>query len=332
MQKRPEGSLSVAIVAVNGFSLLEFGSVSELSHTAMSEVGKGVLSIDSFGLESAIVACRDGCQIGVSGQIYSDQGMSGLDHRRYDLVVVLTGERASEDDRRKLLSLCRWCLRTATPCILTGAVIEDVARTRLADRVVVHWSRLPLLLETAAHTDTSDTLFATSGLVTTCAGGAALIDCYLDWIGQNFGGTVASRVANRKVVGAPRSGHQPQPGRWADRRRSAPNSLAKAASFIEKHFQEPLTSAQIARVSGVSTRQLERLFATYFECTPMQYLRATRLENGLVLLDQTRLSVLEIALASGFTSLGTFNKSFRSMYGMRASDFRKSPTTRKPVR
>ncbi|MCV6548069.1 MAG: helix-turn-helix domain-containing protein [Cohaesibacter sp.] len=65
-----------------------------------------------------------------------------------------------------------------------------------------------------------------------------------------------------------------------------------------------MSCQQIAQSINISTRQLERLFKKYFECTPGQYyLRLRlRLDAARDLLRRTSRSILDVSLATGFSS------------------------------
>ena len=64
-----------------------------------------------------------------------------------------------------------------------------------------------------------------------------------------------------------------------------------------------------------STRQLERLFRRYLDRSPKRYYLELRLKKARSLLLQTDMSVINVALACGFSSPSHFSKCYRSFYG-----------------
>ena len=72
---------------------------------------------------------------------------------------------------------------------------------------------------------------------------------------------------------------------------------------------------ELAQDAGMSTRQLERLFRRYLNRSPKRYYMETRLARARNLLMQTDMSIIEIALASGFSSPSHFSKCYRAFYG-----------------
>src|SRR5262249_57129668 len=65
---------------------------------------------------------------------------------------------------------------------------------------------------------------------------------------------------------------------------------------------------------GVTVRHLRRLFVLHTGLTPSAMGRRLRLEQTCRLLDRTRLSVADVALAAGFASVRSFNEAVRARY------------------
>ncbi|MEL7348878.1 MAG: helix-turn-helix domain-containing protein, partial [Pseudomonadota bacterium] len=84
---------------------------------------------------------------------------------------------------------------------------------------------------------------------------------------------------------------------------------------MEQSTEEPISPAELARDVGMSTRQLERLFRRYLNRSPKRYYMEMRLEKARGLLMQTNLSVINVALACGFTSPSHFSKCYRAHFG-----------------
>jgi transcriptional regulator GlxA family with amidase domain len=98
--------------------------------------------------------------------------------------------------------------------------------------------------------------------------------------------------------------------------------LVKAIQMMNENIEAPQSPALIAEEIGISTRQLERLFGRYLNCSPKKYYVDLRLQKARNLLVQTDQSVTEIALACGFESPGHFSRVYRSKFGI-------TPTTQK---
>lgn len=99
--------------------------------------------------------------------------------------------------------------------------------------------------------------------------------------------------------------------------------LAPAIAHIEKHYQEPLSVAELAEMSHYSERQFIRLFKAAFDCVPLQYITRLRMHNAQELLINTQLPVTEIAYRCGYSDSNYFSKLFQREVGFSPRDFRK---------
>jgi AraC family transcriptional regulator of adaptative response / DNA-3-methyladenine glycosylase II len=97
-----------------------------------------------------------------------------------------------------------------------------------------------------------------------------------------------------------------------------------AAGLIEDGRLEDESLADIARALGVTDRHLRRVFQQEFGVAPVEFAQTQRLLLAKRLLTDTRLPVLEVAMASGFASLRRFNDSLRTRYRMTPGELRKS--------
>jgi len=99
---------------------------------------------------------------------------------------------------------------------------------------------------------------------------------------------------------------------------AAPFYVRRAEAFIEAHFSEPLSLADIAAQAGVSARSLQNGFQNFRNMTPMGFLRAVRLQRVhrmLLTADPGFARVTEIALACGFNHMGEFASAYRRAFG-----------------
>jgi AraC family transcriptional regulator of adaptative response / DNA-3-methyladenine glycosylase II len=83
---------------------------------------------------------------------------------------------------------------------------------------------------------------------------------------------------------------------------------------------------QLAERLGVGPRHLTRLFKKYIGASPVQAAQTFRIQRAKRLLNDTDLSMTEIAFASGFKSLRRFNAVFAELYGRPPSMMRRTST------
>ncbi|AWM86245.1 AraC family transcriptional regulator [Microvirga sp. 17 mud 1-3] len=97
----------------------------------------------------------------------------------------------------------------------------------------------------------------------------------------------------------------------------APFYVKRAEAYMEAHFFEPLSLADISAHAGVSARSLQAGFQNYRNMTPMAFLRSIRLQKArlsLAAADPTASTVTEIALACGFSHMGEFSVAYRRAF------------------
>jgi AraC family carnitine catabolism transcriptional activator len=88
-----------------------------------------------------------------------------------------------------------------------------------------------------------------------------------------------------------------------------------------------LTCAEIARRVGLSLRQLERRFVDAAQCSVLDRYRLIRMAQAHQLLQQTELSVTEVAFACGFSSPEYFCRLYRRMFDCSPSQDRRQSTS-----
>jgi AraC family transcriptional regulator of adaptative response / DNA-3-methyladenine glycosylase II len=105
--------------------------------------------------------------------------------------------------------------------------------------------------------------------------------------------------------------------------------LAQAAArLIEDGRLEDASLAELAARLDVTDRHLRRVFQEEFGVSPVAYAQTQRLLLAKRLLTDTDLSVLDIAMASGFASLRRCNDLFRTRYRMTPSELRRTAPAR----
>ncbi|MCX7055345.1 MAG: helix-turn-helix domain-containing protein, partial [Proteobacteria bacterium] len=92
-------------------------------------------------------------------------------------------------------------------------------------------------------------------------------------------------------------------------------SVIAVASMMEANIENPLPLEQIARQSGLSRRQIERLFQRHVNCVPKRYYLELRLKRARELLVQTSMPIMAISTACGFKSPPHFSKCYRGHFG-----------------
>ncbi len=98
--------------------------------------------------------------------------------------------------------------------------------------------------------------------------------------------------------------------------------LRRARDLADRRFAEPLDLDTLASEAAVSRYHFVRAFAEAFGETPMRYLTRRRIERAQDLLRSANLTVTEVCMMVGFTSLGSFSSRFRDLVGVSPSEYR----------
>ena len=98
--------------------------------------------------------------------------------------------------------------------------------------------------------------------------------------------------------------------------------MLRARDAMDGSYAEPLDVPRLAGIAHVSEAHFIRTFKATFGETPHRYLQRRRVERAMFLLAQTRREVTEICLEVGFSSLGSFSRTFTEIVGESPSSFR----------
>ena len=111
----------------------------------------------------------------------------------------------------------------------------------------------------------------------------------------------------------------------AESERSLPvfQTVAKAVEVIRKDYAKHLKIEVLAEACGQSLRQLQRHFQKAFGLTPQEFLLKTRVIAAARLLEDTSLSLAQIADTCGFPNANAFGHHFRCRTGVSPAAYRK---------
>ncbi len=98
--------------------------------------------------------------------------------------------------------------------------------------------------------------------------------------------------------------------------------MLRARDAMDLSYATPLDIPRLARIAHVSEAHFIRTFRATFGETPHRYLQRRRVERAMFMLAETKRDVTEICLEVGFTSLGTFSRTFREIVGESPRAFR----------
>lgn len=290
------------------FSMIAFAAAIDPLRLANRAARRQLYSWRAVSADGGPVEASNGCSVAAEG---------GLDDVHRDAtIIVCAGLEVKDAVSRPVLT---WLRRQSRLGIGIGAVCTGayiLARAGLLDgrRCTIHWENQASFAEEFPDTDLHNLLYVADDNIFTCAGGTAAADMMVHMIGEDHGPELASKVADSLV-------HALMRGDTDRQRLSVPARIGvrhpKLVSIIqtmEANIEEPISPSELARGVSMSTRQLERLFRRYLDRSPKRYYMELRLERARKLLLQTDMSVINVALACGFTSPSHFSKCYRNHF------------------
>lgn len=101
--------------------------------------------------------------------------------------------------------------------------------------------------------------------------------------------------------------------------------LRRVRDLMDRRYAEPLDVPRLAAEAHMSAGHFQRSFKEAFGETPYAHLMTRRIERAKSLLRLRDLSVTEVCMAVGCTSLGSFSARFTELVGETPSEYRARP-------
>ena len=215
-----------------------------------------------------------------------------------DVLLALIRDRAGQANR--VASICNGAFLLAAAGLLDGK------------RATTHWMTADQLKqEYPAVAVIPDAIFIRDRNISTSAGVCAGIDLALALVEEDYGASLALKVARIMVVYFRRSGRQSQFSAPLRARQRAGEDFSDLHDWIVEHLSDPLTVERLAAQAGMSSRNFARVFAEKTGITPCKYVECVRLNRARELLESGEDSMQVVAEASGFGREDKMRRVFR---------------------
>lgn len=293
------------------FTMLPFAAAIEPLRLANRAAGRELYSWRLVGPGKDRATCSNGTKVVLDG------GLDDTAPERDDVIIVCGGTDIAREATRSVLNWLRKQARggAAMGAVCTGAWILADAGLLDGRKATIHWENHDGFAEAFPQVDLYRSVFVNDGNRLTAAGGTSSIDMMLHLIAEAQGDALATEVADQMLHTTIRTNQDRQRLSIPTRIGVRHPRLAAVVARMEGNLEDPVSPARLAADAGMSTRQLERLFRRYLNRSPKRYYMETRLARARNLLMQTEMSIIEVALASGFSSPSHFSKCYRALYG-----------------
>lgn len=300
----------IGFILLPQFALMSFASASEPLRAANLIAGKPLYKLRFFSLDGKPAHSSGGADVPA-------EPLPRHGEQLHTLFVCAGG-----DPRQGLEPAVLSCLRVLARegvrigGISGGPYLMAAAGLLKDKRFTIHWEHAPALREAFPDLEPTPARFVIDGNRITCGGGIAPLDMMHALISERLGADFARRVSDwylHTQVGAPVA---PQRASLAERYSIHHPLLLTVLEKMQTTLEAPLSRAAMARFAGITPRHLDRLFSSHANTSFATEYRRLRLEHGRRLLQQSALSISEIAISTGFSSAGHFSRLYRQAFGV----------------
>ncbi|WP_309083391.1 GlxA family transcriptional regulator [Chelativorans sp.] len=317
IEGRAEGR-QFAFLLVDRFSMFSLSAAIDTCRSANRLLDRNFYSWTTASADGEAVMASNGLPIKV------DYAIGDLPPA--DILFVCVGLATEFPGKSKVLAALRSWGRQgrALGALSAGSLLLAEAGQLDGHRCTIHWENRAGFRERFPDIDCTGNVYEIDRKRYTCAGVTTSIDLMLEIIRSDFGSDLVNEVANQFQHERVRS--------QADRQRVGPerelsgksDKLKKIVALMAENLDEPFSAVELAKGVGLSVRQVERLFLRHLGMTPGRYYMRLRLERARELLRQTNMPILDVAIATGFTSHSYFAQSYRLLFGRPPSDERRT--------
>ena len=302
------GPRRFVFVLLPQFTLLSFACAVEALRLANRHLGREAYCWTLMGEGGGSVTCSNGIPLAVE----SDLGAVTHD----DVVLLCGGTDVARHSSRRLIAWLRREARHGPQLggLCTAAHTLAMAGLLAGRRATIHWENQDSFAEQFPDVILTRSVFVQDGMRMTTAGGTSSMDLMLRIIADDHGQDAANAVADQLIYSQIRTDRDSQRLSLPTRIGVRHPRLSTVIHEMEQHIEDPMSPAELARAVGMSPRQLERLFRRYLDRSPKRYYMELRLARARNLLMQTDMSVIDVALACGFSSPSHFSKCYRAFY------------------
>jgi transcriptional regulator GlxA family with amidase domain len=311
--RSPDQAQTIGFLLIPGFALMSYASAIEPLRAANLFAGKTLYRWIHISHKGDAVSSSSGAAISCAARIGDDLDL--------DLLLVCAGGNPAEFSHRPTLA---WLRRLAQRGLRIGGVSGGpfiLARAGIMGgyRMTIHWEHAQAFAEEFPDLMLTRARYVIDRNRLTCAGGVAPLDMMHALIAEKHGHGLATRTSDWFLHTEIHPGGGPQRISLADRYGVHRRDLIAALELMQNNLGEPLSRESIARAIGLSTRQLDRLFARHLGKSFADHYRAIRIEAAGELLRHSALTITEIAIACGFANASHFSTSFKAETGISPS-------------
>ncbi len=313
-QVRPVNSNSIlgyniGFLLMPEFTMVTFANALAVLRMANRQSGKEFYRWITFTETDETVVSSDGIPIAPTH--------SFADMATVDLLIVCGGYNVKKHTSKPLLQKLRTLgkNRKALGSLCTGTYVLAAAGLLDGFRCTIHWENEHSLREDFPSLGVCSSVYVIDRNRYTCSSGSTSIDMMLKLVSEHHPKALVQQIVEQFGYERIRTDKDPQRTPLCHLVGANQPKLTEVVALMEANTEEPLTLDEVAAYAGISRRHLERLFHNYLNCAPSRYYMQLRLQRARLLLLQTSIPIIEIAISCGFNTAPHFSKCYSQLFG-----------------
>ena len=304
-----ETALHVSFLMLPEYTLSAFSNAIGILRMANRLTDRALYTWSVHSLDGQSVISSAGLELTINGSL--------ADATDANILMVCGGYSVKRYCNKLLTDGLRKIAKRKIPIggIDTGTYALAVAGLLDGYRCTIHWENLSSLREEFPRLEITSSLFVIDRDRYTCSGGISSIDLMLNLIASIHGHQLVQEISEQFTCDRVRTEKDAQRAPLKYLIGASQPRLVDAVTLMESNIEEPLTLDEVADYVGISRRQLERLFNRYLHCAPSRYYLELRLSRARLLLLQTSIAVIDVAISCGFSTAPHFSKCYSDLYG-----------------
>jgi len=304
-----ETALHVSFLMLPEYTLSAFSNAIGILRMANRLTDRALYTWSVHSLDGQPVISSAGLELTIDGSL--------ADAADANILMVCGGYSVKKYCNKLLTDGLRKIAKRKIPIggIDTGTYALAVAGLLDGYRCTIHWENLSSLREEFPRLEITSSLFVIDRDRYTCSGGISSIDLMLNLIASIHGHQLVQEISEQFTCDRVRTEKDAQRAPLKYLIGASQPRLVDAVTLMESNIEEPLTLDEVANYVGISRRQLERLFNRYLHCAPSRYYLELRLSRARLLLLQTSIAVIDVAISCGFSTAPHFSKCYSDLYG-----------------
>ena len=106
-------------------------------------------------------------------------------------------------------------------------------------------------------------------------------------------------------------------------RKKRSGRMRRIASYLDQHYKERITLAQLAETEGLTPAYMSRVFTELFGVSFQEYLNLLRLEQAIPMVRDPSVYLMDVCMECGFSDTRYLNAVFQKAFGCSALEYRR---------